>query len=383
MSHLIPIPDDDDANNNNSSPMTTTGNTGTAPLIPLLTVREILSYTPDPSDEFWSGGILTAGDAAAIVGAPGVGKSRLVLQAAIETILGKRFMGHIETNGPGTTWLFMQTENTRRRLHHDISRMTSQLSEGEIATINSCLRIMDVDALDFASIDLSEGSVSRLRIEETIAEVRPDVVVFDPLRDASCGDLNKDDKMADVCKNIGAVVRKGNPRRIPLIIHHGRTGKEESRRVAGDDAGSFGRNSKVLNGFVRSQINVAAAGVDWPGVIVVGCGKCSNGPKWEPFAAALDEDTMMYQVEESFDIREWEDGAGSRPAAASPPMIADVIRRSGMNMERKEIQKAMKPHAGRDAVNRLTDEAVSLGLIERVEERRGNAKPKISFRVAP
>jgi hypothetical protein len=350
--------------------------------LPLLTLRQILSYKPDPHDEYWTGGILTAGENAVIVGAPGVGKSRLAMQAAIETILGKPFMGYIQTNAPGSRWLFIQTENSRRRLHFDLERMTSGLSEDEILTVESCMKIMDVDAMDLASIDLSKGSDSRLRIEQTIEEMKPHVVLLDPLRDASPGDLNKDDQMREVCDNIKEVVRSGDPKRIPLVIHHGRTGKEESRRVFGDDAGSFGRNSKVMNGWVRSQINVASAGIDYPGKIILGCGKCSNGPRWKPFAADLDEDSMMYVWDKSFDISSWAAGASEAPDRSTAAVV-EIVREAGGGLEKLEVIARLKSKGiGKGSAWNMVNAAVAEGTVEESTVPRQGKKSAVFLTLA-
>jgi hypothetical protein len=162
------------------------------------------------------------------------------------------------------------------------------------------------------------------------------VCVIDPLRDAGRGDLNKDDGMTETCQGIGEVIRAGNPRRVPLVVHHGRTGSLEAGKVFGDDAASFARNSKVLYGWLRSQINVAAAGVDYPGTIIFGCGKCSNGPQWGAFAARLDEGTMTYRRLESeeFDLDEWTESMGGKARKTArqrltPDQVAHVLGKAG------------------------------------------------------
>jgi hypothetical protein len=75
--------------------------------LPLWTLDALMAHEPNPADEIWAGGVLSAGERAAIVGSPGVGKSRLTMQAAIRTILGRRFLG-FETRAPGSRWLFLQ-----------------------------------------------------------------------------------------------------------------------------------------------------------------------------------------------------------------------------------------------------------------------------------
>jgi hypothetical protein len=306
-------------------------------LLPLLTLSRILDHKPDQTNQIWPGGILTAGDAAAIVGAPGVGKSRLALQAAVCTILGKPFLGW-ETRGKGKKWLFLQTENNGERLQFDLLRMTAGLTAEENQLLEDCLRILEIDAMEFGSICMVEGHPDRRRIEDTLEFFNPDIVVIDPLRDAGRGDPNKDEAMTDTCHAIATVVKRGATKRVPLIIHHGRTGKAEASKVFGDDSASFARNSKVLYGWLRSQINVAEAGIDHPGVVIVGCGKCSNGRKWEPFAARLDEETMCYSrlAPEEFDLTEWAGEAvvpAGRPAKSkrtvTPEEVAALVTKLG------------------------------------------------------
>lgn len=303
--------------------------------LPLWTLDEILAYQPDPANQIWPGGILTAGDAAAIVGAPGVGKSRLALQAAVCTILGRPFLGW-ETRGQGKRWLFLQTENNGERLKYDLQRMTALMSMTERQRLGECLRVLKIDTMEFGSICMVTGHPDRERIEKTLEEWKPDIVVVDPLRDAGRGDPNKDEMMMETCQSISEVIKRGAPQRVPLIIHHGRTGAVEAAKVWGDDAASFGRNSKVLYGWLRSQINVAAAGVDHPDVVIVGCGKCSNGRKWEPFAARLCERTMHYLrlSKEEFDLEEWagEMGGGVRrkPRKKIPAEdVAAIVAKNG------------------------------------------------------
>ncbi len=303
--------------------------------LPLLGLDEIISHIPDPKDDIWPGSKLTAGMPAGIIGAPGAGKSRISLQAAVCTLLGKPFLGW-ETRGEGLKWLFLQTENSIGRLQSDLMRMTRTMTPEEKDKIRQGLRILDVMAMDFATICMTVGHPNRDSILNTIEAWRPDVVVVDPLRDAGVGDPNKDQDMTETCQGISATIRRSNPRRVPFVVHHGRTGAQEASRVFGDDSASFGRNSKVLNGWLRSQINVAPAGIEWPDTVIVGCGKCSNSQKWEPFAARLDSQTMTYQRLEKreFDLDEWAEKMGSpnhrnKKKAPTSDQVAEIVTSKG------------------------------------------------------
>jgi hypothetical protein len=178
--------------------------------------------------------------------------------------------------------------------------------------------------MEFQRICMTDGHADRIWIDKLMNKYQPDIVVVDPLRDTTLGDLNKDADMSAACAGMKSVIRKGCPARVPFIVHHGRTGAAESAKVFGDDASSFGRNSKVLHGWLRSQINVSAAGVDHPEHVIFGCGKHSNGPRWEPFAARLDVDSMLYVVDDEFDLSSW--GVGAKKEKSPSLGVGEVYQ---------------------------------------------------------
>ena len=362
-------------------PTTAAEATAPAPL-PLLTLDEILAYQPAPDEQIWPEGILCKGVPTGIIGAPGAGKSRLTLQAAICTILGKPFL-QWETKGAGLKWLFLQTENGTRRLKSDLSAMTANLSEDDRSKVNESLRILNIMAMDFCSISMADGSQQRERIKATLESWPADIVVIDPLRDAGSGDLNGDADMTATTTAISATIRRDNPKRVPLIVHHGRTGAVEASKVFGDDAASFGRNSKALFGWLRSQINIAPAGVNHPGIVIVGCGKCSDGPKWEPFAARLNDRTRFYEVIEDFDLHEWERQAvnpSKRNAVApTPEQVLEVVNAAGGRMTggqndpkglHKKLQAQFK--CTRDAAKQAIENALGNTILEDKELGNGH-----------
>ena len=66
---------------------------------------------------------------------------------------------------------------------------------------------------------------NRERITDAIAKTEANIVVFDPLRDFGIDDLNADVHMTETLREISRIIRCGNPRRVPLVIHHALTGK--------------------------------------------------------------------------------------------------------------------------------------------------------------
>ena len=87
-----------------------------------LTIRkpsEILAMEFDDSDRILGDRLLAKGQSMTILGAGGIGKSRLALQLATACLTGKRFLG-LETRGEGLRWLFIQGENSNLRLKQDL-----------------------------------------------------------------------------------------------------------------------------------------------------------------------------------------------------------------------------------------------------------------------
>jgi hypothetical protein len=160
------------------------------------------------------------------------------------------------------------------------------------------LSTLEADDDGFLMLDVENSE----RIVNAIAAVNADVVVHDPLRDFGSDDLNSDRYMTETLREISRITKRGNPKRIPLIIHHAGTGKAGILKATGFDRSSFGRNSKVLFSWVRAQINIAPGSADDNNTIVICSAKCSNAKEFEPFAATLDEETMLYGRDEHFDF---------------------------------------------------------------------------------
>jgi hypothetical protein len=297
-----------------------------------LTIRnisEILAMTFDDSELVLLNGYLALGERTAICGMGGVGKSRLTMQLALCCRAGREFLGW-KTQGRELSWLFLQTENSCRRLRYDLVRMLTAFTPVEQEAIKAgvFLHTLEADEDGFLMLDLENSA----RIVEAIAATGADVVVFDPLRDFGSDDLNADKHMTEVLREISRITRRGNPKRIPLIIHHAGTGKAGIQKTTGYDRSSFGRNSKVLFSWARAQINVAPALPDDNSAIIIASGKCSNAREFEPFAAQLDDATMLYQRDDNFDFDAWRHSLESPKADAaklSPDMILELLPATG------------------------------------------------------
>ena len=258
----------------------------------MLTVEQILAYEDNPDDILLSNGYLERGSPCVLCGPPGIGKSRLALQLAVKSILGQEFLGW-ETNALGLKWAFLQNENGLRRLKADLRGMCKSLSSPQMEALEKNLLIHAI--VNDWDGDLDLGDVdARKRIVEVIQDWKPDVVVGDPLTAFSLGDLNSDQEMLNTARDFGRIVRQGDPRRIPFLIHHARTGKEARAGVAGADRSSYARNSKALYGWTRSQFNVAPIDKDNNERLLFASGKCNNAPEFPKFIIELDPADMFY-----------------------------------------------------------------------------------------
>jgi hypothetical protein len=286
------------------------------------TIGEILEMTLDNSDFILPIGYLARSERTAICGMGGVGKSRLTMQLALCCRAGRPFLGW-ETRGETLKWLFLQTENSCRRLKFDLGRMLTAFSPSEQDAIKEgvFLHTLEADEDGFLMLD-SENSE---RIAAAITSTAAGIVVFDPLRDFGTDDLNSDKHMTEALREIGRVTRRGDPKRVPLVIHHAGTGKAGIQKATGFDRSSFGRNSKVLFSWARAQINIAPALPNDNSMIIIASGKCSNAREFEPFAARLNEDTMLYELEESFDLEAWERSLEAAKADAARLSVDAVI----------------------------------------------------------
>ena len=258
----------------------------------ILTPSQILAYEDDPADILLSNGYIEKGSPFVFCGPPGIGKSRLALQLAIKSILGHGFLDW-DTNAAGLTWLFLQSENGNRRLKADLQAMLKDMTTKERRLLDAHLFIHAIVTDIDGHLDLGDPAARR-RVVEAVQDYKPSVVIGDPLTGFGTGDLNSDQDMLRVARDFGRIVREGDPKRIPGLLHHARTGKEAKAGVAGADRSSYARNSKALYGWTRSQVNLAAVEKDNNDKLLFASGKCHNAREFEKFIIALELATMFY-----------------------------------------------------------------------------------------
>lgn len=269
------------------------------PKLSILSVRQILAWNDDPKDVLLSNGYLTKGDFGVICGPPGIGKSRLMLQLAMCCILGKQFLKW-DTYAMGMRWLFLQSENGMRRLRADFVAMTKELNKEEVDLLDKHLFVHGLVLDTDGDLNIVNGDFG-MRVKEAISDYVPDIVVGDPLMDFTPDDTIGDGAMKTVAKAYQKVVKMGNPKRVPLVVHHAKTGRAPVGGMASIDRSSYLRGSKVLAGVTRWMWNTAPANEKDNDRMLFASGKCNNAKEFEPFVIELNKETMWYEVDDLSD----------------------------------------------------------------------------------
>jgi hypothetical protein len=290
------------------------------------TPDQILALSFSPADNFLGEGVVAKKQTAALLGPGGVGKSRLTMQVAYATILGCDFLG-LSVNCSGKKWLFLQTENSNRRLRQDLEKHRTAFSKDEWDCINTHLHLHTLEHELDERLHLSDSNNANA-IARLVKDIRPDIVVVDPLNAFAKGSLNCDEGMLATLHELTRLARMGNPDATVLIVQHTLTGKDGFKKAVGPDRASYGRGSKSLHGYVRGSINVAPGDHDDTRKIMIACGKNSNGAEFEPFGAILNTETMLYERDPSFNLENWRRivcGEGGGRVAITPAQVAQYV----------------------------------------------------------
>lgn len=288
--------------------------------------------------------LVAKGQPVVFCGPSGAGKSRLVLQFAVACITGRKFVG-FDTHGRNLRWLILQGENSNRRLQDDLLNLKRWCGDDWCA-VEAALTFHTLEGVEdyFMNLDDPEFVCRAARV---IDDVQPDIICFDPLNNFAIGDLNKDADMRATCQAISRMAFHGNAERVPLVVHHALTGRAGAARATGYERASFGRNSKVLHGWSRGQVNIVPGNEDDNDVLVLSCGKNSNGKEFKPFAVRLNPATMIYETDPTFDLEAWGVEIGG-VKAKSPVCTVDSVTAAlkGGALSKKALTAALIQETG-------------------------------------
>jgi AAA domain len=336
--------------------------------------EQVLAFPRDERACMLGDRLLAKGQPLVIAGVGGLGKTRLLFQLLVALIIGRDWCG-IGTHAEGARCMLFQTENGTARLQHDIEALKKWAGE-DWKLVEEKLKIHTLETDNDSLLHLNEPENVR-RLEASIRSFNPDVLAFDPLRDFGMGDLNSDADMSATLREIGRVARIGDPERAMILIHHAITGRAGVAKAFGLERTGFARNSKVLHTWARGMINVVPGAEDNNDLLVLTCGKNSNGKEFSPIAVRLNPDTMIYEVADDFDVEVWRQKVcGSSTRRTFRPEIIREIPWPQPELEKKQLVKAIKDETGCGHARAYTliDEAKARQIIRFNKPTRTYAK---------
>ncbi len=309
-------------------------------------ISELLEMKFSEEDLYVGDGILAKSQETALVGPPGIGKSRFLVQLAAASVLGKNFLG-LPVRSRALTWLFLQAENGPRRLAQDIATLKSSHSVEELAQLQKHLHFHNLEREEDFMLNLDDHE-NRSRIAATIREYNPDVVVYDPINAFARSSLNSDACMLQTCRHMTSLARLDRPDAAVVYVHHATSGYDGLKKAVGPDRGAYARGSKALHARVRAQINLAQGDPADNSKILIACGKNSNGEEFKPIGAVLNRNSLTYELDPQFSLGDWMAAMTGKTATCrrkvSSAEVAEYVK--DLPMKRNQLVKAIQDDHG-------------------------------------
>lgn len=273
---------------------------------------EIVEMELPPRQYAWGGVERSNGSTAEIIGPPGLGKSRFMLNVAFHQILRRPFPNteYSPLNEP-LTWLFMGTENSIYRWQSDARKMVATLTHDERELLRRHLVLPTLEGANDAYMLLDDPDNVE-RCKATVLDIKPDVIVFDPWGDL-CADELKDDVQRETVRRVREIARSGGRGDVPVfLLNHSRMGNTVYMS-ARSEGGNYGRNSKAVYGQMRNVFNLRPAFQDaekfGDGIEIIDQ-KHNDRLAFALCAVRLNRETMIYEPISDFDHdaaqAEWE-----------------------------------------------------------------------------
>lgn len=273
----------------------------------------------------WGKGLITRGQLCAIVGQGGTGKSRIILQVAVDERAGVAPLGigGATPNKPNR-WLFVGTENGIHRLQEELAKMCSVYKGEQLEAVLDGIHFHILKEDDDADILLREDNLGRWKA--MLEEVAPTVVVADPFGDLHPGDINKPAEVRATVRAFMRLCRSVDKEMAMVIIHHARAGRNNIAGAVGWDQGAFSLGAKDITTMARVQINVTFTDPEDWGKVMVSLGKANDTERIEPIGLCLNRETMRYEVNMDFDIDEWKADLDGKRSAGTKVTVGQVLQ---------------------------------------------------------
>ena len=288
----------------------------------VLSATELLAKEIPPKKSILGDGMIVMGQLTTLIGQGGTGKSRVAMQIALAQVLGWTFAG-FKTHPEPLKHLLIGTENSIHRQQSDLRKMTAALDDQQRQQLGKSLFFHVVESIDDAFINIGSLEI-RSKWQCTLEQIQPDCIYVDPFGEVNVGDINKDADVRATLRELTKLCRRHNHESAIVIIHHGRTGRQNIAQAVGWDKGNFALGSKALYSGSRSQINIAPADPEDSSKIILSCGKSNDAKPFDTVGLKLNEDTMLYDTDRHFDLNAWKDDVEGKHSGQSAS-IKDVI----------------------------------------------------------
>ncbi len=301
-------------------------------------ILDIEADESEPPEEVWGGLRLAPGQLMEVIGGSGLGKSRMMLNLAINQVLGRDFAG-LPTYKRPLNWVFFGNENGFYRYRNDAKKMLKFCSSEQREQIRNHIFLPTMEKPLDIHVSLSDEN-NRIKFKTTILYRDADVAVFDPWGAVIDGDELDD---GDVRKTIFEImdILAANVKKptVGIILNHSRNGIKELADAAGFSAANYGKNSKAIFTVMRNVWNLRPGHITEPITkIELIHAKCSDFQPYPPRAVDFDPRTFTYDLDPAFDHVAWQSEleiAKRKGSSLSPTQQGDALKQRYESVRQK------------------------------------------------
>ena len=295
----------------------------------------------DPPEEVWGGLRLAPGQLMEVIGGSGLGKSRMMLNLAVNQVLGRDFAGLPTCRRP-LKWLFYGNENGFYRFRNDLRQMLKFCSSEQRERLRGHIFLPTMARPKDVYVSFADEE-NRVKLKTTIRYRDADVVVLDPWGAVIDGDeLDDGDVRKTIFEIMDVLAANVEKPTAGIILNHSRNGARELADAAGFSAANYGKNSKAIFSVMRNVWNLRPAHIaDQITKIELIHAKSSDFAAYEPRAVDFDPRTFTYDLDPAFDHVAWQyelERIKRDGSSLTSEQRTDAYKRQGDEMRRKMLE---------------------------------------------
>ena len=292
----------------------------------------------EPPEEVWGGLRLAPGQLMEVIGGSGLGKSRMMLNLAVNQVLGRDFAGLPTCRRP-LKWLFYGNENGFYRFRNDLRQMLKFCSSEQRERLRGHIFLPTMARPKDVYVSFADEE-NRVKLKTTIRYRDADVVVLDPWGAVIDGDeLDDGDVRKTIFEIMDILAANVEKPTAGIILNHSRNGAKELADAAGFSAANYGKNSKAIFSVMRNVWNLRPAHIaESITKIELIHAKCSDFQPYPPRAVDFDPRTFTYDVDPAFDHVAWQyelERAKFKGSSLTPTQQGDALKQRYESMRQK------------------------------------------------